>query len=156
MQSKPENMKICLAASAGGHLSQLLKLAPAWDGREIFFVTTTEVVRDKLKKHGTVYIVGECNHQNPLRVLKVLAKCVKVIWHQRPDVVISTSAATECLMCFLGKLTGAKIIWLDSITNVERLSLSGRLIRPVSDLILTQWQNLEDKYKKVEYAGSVI
>jgi len=114
------------------------------------------VVRDKLRRFGEVYVVGECNREYPLRFLKVLMRCIKVTLVQRPDVVISTGAAAGCIMCFLGKLRGAKIIWLDSITNVERMSLSGRMVRYVADLCLVQWPELVDKYRVVEYEGSVI
>jgi hypothetical protein len=59
-------------------------------------------------------------------------------------------------MCVLGKMSGAKVVWIDSITNTERLSLSGRLVRPFADLLLTQWQELAEKYPRVEYAGQII
>ena len=36
------NMKICLAASAGGHLSQVLRLVDSWNGTEITAIETTE------------------------------------------------------------------------------------------------------------------
>lgn len=153
---KRETLRICLAASAGGHVSQLLKLAESWNGFETFCVTTTDVVRDKLSKFGTVYVVGECNRQHPVRVAKVLLRCIKVALRERPDVVISTGAAAGCLLCILGKMLGAKIVWIDSITNVERISLSGRMVRPMADLFLVQWPELAEKYKGVEYASSVI
>jgi len=149
-------LKICLAASAGGHLSQLLKLADSWAGEDVFFVTTTEVVRERLSVFGKVYVVGECNREHPLRVIKVLMKCIKMIFRERPDVIISTGAAAGCMVCFLGKLLGAKVIWLDSITNVEKISLSGRMARYIADLFLVQWPELVERYKNVEYAGSVI
>ncbi len=148
--------KICLAASAGGHMTQLLKVAESWQGRDAFYVTTTEVLRDKLSKLGDVYVVGECNHQHPLRVLKVMFKCVSVILRQRPKVVISTGAAAGCMLCFLGKLIGAKVVWIDSITNVEKMSLSGRMVHSIADVLLVQWPDLEKKYKKAEYIGAVI
>ena len=59
-------------------------------------------------------------------------------------------------MCFLGKLFGAKVIWIDSITNVERISLSGRMVRYIADLFLVQWPDLANQYKSVEYVGEVI
>jgi UDP-N-acetylglucosamine:LPS N-acetylglucosamine transferase len=149
-------MKICLAASAGGHTSQLLKLAQSWNGYETFCVTTTEVVRDKLNKFGRVYVVGECNRQYPLRVVKVLMRCIRILFKEKPDVVLSTGAAAGCLLCLLGKIMGAKVIWIDSITNVERISLSGRMVRYVADLFLVQWPELAGQYKKVEFVGTVI
>jgi len=151
-----ENLKVCLAASGGGHLSQLLKLAQAWDGCEVFWVTTTAVVQKNLSQYGKVYVTGECNREHPLRVFLVLIRCLKIVWHERPEVVISTGAAVGCLMCFLGKLCGSKVVWLDSITNVQRLSLSGRMVRRIADLFLVQWPELASRSAKTEYIGTVI
>lgn len=149
-------MKICLASSAGGHLSQLLKLEDSWAGHETLFITTTEVVRDKLSKFGRVYVVGECNREHSLQVILVLLRCIGVILRERPDVVISTGAAVGCIVCFLGKLLGARVVWIDSITNVERISLSGRMVRYIADLFLVQWPELAKQYSDVEYVGAVI
>ncbi len=151
-----KKLRICLAASAGGHISQLLKLAESWKGHETFCVTTTEVVREKLSRFGAVYVVGECNRQHLLRVVKVLMRCIKIMVKEKPDVVLSTGAAAGCLLCLLGKILGAKVIWIDSITNVERISLSGRMVRCVADLFLVQWPELAGQYKKVEFVGTVI
>jgi len=149
-------LRVCLTASAGGHLSQLLKLADSWQGHETVYITTTDVVRDKLSKSGRVYIVGECNRLQPLRVIKVLLSCVKVVLYEKPDVVISTGAAAGCIVCFLGKLTGARVVWIDSITNMEKLSLSGRMTRYIADLFLVQWPELAEQYSNIEYLGAVI
>ena len=153
---KRSKLRICLAASAGGHISQLLKLAESWDGYETFCVTTTQVVRDKLSRFGEVYVVGECNREHPIRVIAVLLRCIRIVFRQRPDVVISTGAAAGCLLCFLGKMLGAKVVWIDSITNVERLSLSGRMVRYIADLFLVQWPELAGRYKRVEFVGTVV
>jgi len=156
MRKPKKKLRICLVASAGGHLSQLLKLAESWSGHDLFYVVTSELVREELQKRGRVYIVQECNRQHPLQVMKVLTKCVRIIFRERPQVVISTGAAAGCIECFLGKIIGAKIIWIDSITNVEKLSLSGRMVRYIADMFFVQWPGLTRKYTNVQFAGMVI
>ena len=151
-----KKLRICLVASAGGHLSQLLKLAESWSGYDLFYVVTSELVREELRKRGRVYIVPECNRQHPLQLMKVLAKCIMIVLRERPQVVISTGAAAGCIECFLGKLIGAKVIWVDSITNVEKLSLSGRMVRYIADMFFVQWPELTRKYTNVQFAGMVI
>lgn len=151
-----KNLKICLAASAGGHLTQLLKLAQSWEGCDVFFVTTGNAVQNELQKRAKVYIVGECNRKQLLKTTKVFLKCGKIVRNERPDVILSTGAAAGCMLCFLAKLSGAKVIWIDSITNTENLSLSGLMVRYIADLFLVQWPQLAEKYKNVEYVGSVI
>jgi UDP-N-acetylglucosamine:LPS N-acetylglucosamine transferase len=115
-----------------------------------------DVVREKLEDFDKVYVVGECNRENPLKVAQVLARCIRVICRERPDVVISSGAAVGCIACFLGKLVGARIVWIDSITNIRTLSLSGRLVRRVADLFLVQWPELAEQYASAEYVGAVI
>jgi UDP-N-acetylglucosamine:LPS N-acetylglucosamine transferase len=148
--------KICIMASAGGHLVQLLRLKEGWNDCEAVYVSSVEVVHKKLSQYGKTYIVGECNREHPIQTLAVLWRCLKVAVAERPDVVISTGAAPGFLLCFISKLLGAKIIWIDSIANVKRLSMSGRMIRPFANLFLTQWQELQDPDKNIEYVGSVI
>jgi len=113
-------------------------------------------VRDKLSRFGEVYVVGECNREHPIRVISVLLRCIRIVLRQRPDVVISTGAAAGCMLCFLGKMLGAKVVWIDSITNVERLSLSGRMVRYIADLFLVQWPELAGRYIRVEFVGAVV
>lgn len=150
-------MKIVIAASAGGHLTQLLLTGPSvWQGHQVICVSTDLRVREKLEKLGVTYIVGECNRQHSLRVCRVIIKCLSIILREKPDVVYSTGAAVGFLMCLWGKLFGAKVIWLDSIANAERMSMSGRMVRPFADLILSQWPDVAAKYTNVEYAGEVI
>jgi UDP-N-acetylglucosamine:LPS N-acetylglucosamine transferase len=150
------SLKIGLVASAGGHLNELLKVAPSCAGGETFAVTTSKVVNGALGQVGRTYAVGECNRQHPLRVMLLLLRCFRIVRRHRPDIVISTGAAVGCVMCLLAKLAGARVIWLDSITNVEKLSLSGRLVRPFADLFLVQWPELAQKYPGVEYVGAVL
>lgn len=151
-----KTLKICLAASAGGHLTQLLSLQSAWRGHTIICVSTGQMVREKLEAIGKTYIVGECNREHPLKTLGVLIECIKIAVLEKPDVVISTGAAAGFLMCFWGKLLGAKIIWIDSIANAQKISMSGKMIRPFADLILSQWPDVAAKYPKVQYAGELI
>jgi UDP-N-acetylglucosamine:LPS N-acetylglucosamine transferase len=149
-------LQICLAASAGGHLTQLLRIMRACQMRGDFVVTTSDVVRESLSGFGRVYVVGECNREHPLRVVSAAIQCARILRQEKPGVVISTGAAPACLLCLLAKLQGAKVIWVDSITNVKRLSLSGRIIRHVSDLFLVQWPELAEQYSGVEYVGVVM
>ncbi len=151
-----QSPKICLAASSGGHLSQLRKIVTAWSGRPVFWVTTVDIVNRSLGDGSRVYAVGECNREHLLRLVGVLFRCIYIVLKEKPDVVISTGAAPGCLMCLLARLRGARIVWLDSITNVERISLSGRLTRPFADLFLVQWPDLVERYPGVEYVGAVI
>ncbi len=149
-------MKICLAASAGGHLDQLLRISSAWSGADAVFVTSQELARERLSALGPVHVIGECNRENPIEVARVFARCHAIARQERFDACISTGAAPGLLMCLAARAYGSRIIWVDSIANVERLSLSGRLVRPIADLILTQWPHLDRVDANVEFCGSIV
>ena len=46
------------------------------------------------------------------------------------------------LALLAARRAGCRTLWIDSLANTERLSLSGRLARPVADMRLTQWEHL--------------
>jgi len=156
MRNTNKGLRVCLAASGGGHLSQLLKLSESWKSHETFCVTTTDVIGRKTQEFKKVYVVGECNREHPLQVAKVLLRCLRLVFREKPHVVISTGAAVGCITCYLCKLFGAKIIWVDSITNIKKLSLSGRMVKYISDLFLVQWPKLAKQHKNIEYRGAII
>lgn len=155
-KSRLAGLKVGLVASAGGHLVELLKVAEPCIGPKTFAVTTADMVQNAFAGAARTYVVGECNRLHPFRVAAVLLRCVRILWRERPDVIISTGAAVGCMMCLLAKILGAKVIWLDSITNVDQPSLSGRLVRPFADLFLVQWPELTGGRPDVEYAGAVV
>jgi hypothetical protein len=43
---------------------------------------------------------------------------------------------------FFAKKMKIKTIWVDSLANVEQMSLSGSKVKPYADLWLTQWEHL--------------
>ena len=149
-------MKIGLVASAGGHLDELLKIAGPCISRRTFAVTTSATVNGAFGGAIRTYAVADCNRQHLLRVMVLVLQCARILLRERPDVIVSTGAAVGCVTCLLAKTLGARVIWLDSITNVNRPSLSGRLVRPFADLFLVQWPELARGRRRVEYAGVVI
>lgn len=156
---KQGGLRICVGASAGGHMNELLKLlemSQSWPHHPLFYVTTLETLAGKLGQKGPVYIIGECNRQHPLKALGVLMRSLKIMIKEHPDVVITTGSLPLALVCLTAKLIGAKTVWIDSIANIERFSLSGRMMLPFVDLFLTQWPELTQGHRNVEYAGAII
>ena len=84
---------------------------------------------------------------------------LKILFRERPDIVISTGAAPGYFALRFGKWLKARTIWVDSIANVEHLSLSGQKVGRYADLWLTQWPDLagsEGDGQGPHYRGAVI
>jgi len=145
--------KVLLVASAGGHWVQLRRVVRAFEGAQLSYVTTDPGYRDEVGD-APFYIVRDANRRKPLECIQLAMQLAHILLSERPQVVFSTGAAPGCLAILFGRLLGARTIWLDSIANVDRLSLSARLILPFAGLVLTQWPTLQTK--SVEYAGAVL
>jgi hypothetical protein len=78
-----------------------------------------------------------------------------VFFRERPDVVISTGAAPGYIAIRLGRLLGARTMWIDSIANVEEMSLSGSKALRCAGLCLTQWEHLA-RPDGPHYKGAVL
>jgi UDP-N-acetylglucosamine:LPS N-acetylglucosamine transferase len=77
----------------------------------------------------------------------------KVIWKEKPDIIISTGAAPGMIALLVAKLFGKKTVWVDSIANVEHISLSGKIASKFVTKTYTQWESLATS--KILYAGNV-
>ena len=137
-------------------MTQLLLLRDAYSDHPHFFLSSAGTVDERSTAGHAVYVVGEATRQSPFRLIPVFLRTVRALLRERPDVVVSTGAAPGCFACLVGKLLGAKVVWIDSIANTERLSMSGRIVRPFADLFLTQWPHVAEATRGAEYAGAIL
>ncbi|SMY09309.1 hypothetical protein [Flavimaricola marinus] len=142
--------RVLAVASGGGHWIQLLRLKPAWDGCQVSYVTTTNGFRADLVAEAQAkdlpipgyWVVSEANRKQKLRLLRQLLKLTWIVLRVRPHAIVTTGASVGYFAIRLGKLVGAKCIWIDSIANAEVLSMSGQMVGPHADLWLTQWPDI--------------
>ena len=146
--------RIVLVASSGGHWVQLNRLLPAFEGCEKIFITTDAKYKEGVG-NDRFFLVPDASRWNKARVLWLALKTLIYLLVIRPDVVVSTGAAPGFFAIYWGKKMGAKTIWLDSIANVERLSMSGKMAGKYADLWLTQWEHLAKEGGPI-YVGTVL
>lgn len=133
--------KVLAIASGGGHWVQLMRIMPAFANHRAVFVSTLGGHRAQVGQNR-FYVVCDANRWHKIRLLRMASKLLWIVLRERPDVVISTGAAPGYFGLRFAKLLGARTIWVDSIANAERLSLSGLHAGRFADLWLTQWKHL--------------
>jgi UDP-N-acetylglucosamine:LPS N-acetylglucosamine transferase len=143
MAPSPAGRRVRLAAisSGGGHWVQLQRLRPAFADCDVTFLTVKEGYRSDVGDAG-FRVIPDANRSNKLKLLRTALVVFWQLFRLRPDVVISTGAAPGYFGIRAGKLLGARTIWVDSVANVEELSMSGQRIGAHADLWLTQWPHL--------------
>lgn len=129
-------------ASGGGHWVQLRRLQAAFAGHDVAYVTVHEEYRRDIPDDARFYRIRDATRWDRIGLLIVAMQLSLIMLRERPQVVISTGAAPGYFALRLAKLLGARIAWIDSLANVDKVSLSGRMIGPRADLWLTQWEHL--------------
>lgn len=130
--------KVLAIASGGGHWVQLLRLRPAFEGCDVAYVTVQESYADEVKG-CRFYKITDATRWSRWDLLRMIAEIVWIVLRERPDVVVSTGAAPGVVALRMGKWLGARTVWLDSIANVEQMSMSGKRVHGFADLRLSQW-----------------
>ncbi|MFV0474332.1 MAG: UDP-N-acetylglucosamine--LPS N-acetylglucosamine transferase [Pikeienuella sp.] len=146
--------RILAVASSGGHWEQMMLIAPAFEGAKVSFACT-DARQGPLHGLQDFHAIADYNQNQPIRLLRGLIETGALVRRLKPDVVISTGAAPGLLCLLWGRLSGARTIWVDSIANSEKLSLSGRLALKFCHVALTQWETLATGGRP-DYRGSVI
>ncbi|OHV09515.1 hypothetical protein [Kushneria phosphatilytica] len=144
-------MKVLYAASFGGHWVQLNRIAKGLSFSDEVFISTKSV-----KSEDKVYIIKDFNVSNFYIGFSEFLKVYRIIKEEDPAWVLSTGAAPGLLVIFLASIVGKKTMWVDSIANSKKLSLSGKLAMYFADITLSQWEDVAAKNKKVEYIGSLL
>ena len=152
-------LTICVGASAGGHMNELLGLlehSEDWPVQPSIYITTQQLLANKLQERGKTYVIGETNRNHPFSAFKILIQGFGIMIKDKPDVIITTGSLPLAMICLAGKIFSKKIIWIDSIANTDKFSVSGRLMYHIADLFITQWKELAEKNSKAEFVGVLL
>jgi len=149
-------MKLCLVCSSGGHFLELHSLDTLWQAHDHFWVTFPGKDTEFFLGKRRVYWAYHPTNRSITNLIRNLFLAVKVIGKEKPDAVISTGAGVAVPFLYVGRLFGAKTVYIESLTRVHTLSLSGRLVYPIVHAFLVQWPELADKHRKAVFEGQVI
>lgn len=149
-------MKICLVCSSGGHFQELLRLAGAWYGVEHFWVTFPGVDTDCLLAEEEMLPAYHPTNRNIWNLFRNTIVAWRILRARRPNIIISTGAGVTIPFFYLAKFFGIKTVYIESLTRIHGLSLTGKLVYPVADHFYVQWPKLARQLKKAVYGGQVL
>ena len=148
-------MNVCLVCSSGGHLTHLYMLKPFWGTKDRFWVTFNKEDAQSLLKDEKIY---PCYYPTN-RSLKALIKNSVIAWNvllkERPDLIISSGAAVAVPFFYLGKCFGAKTIYVEVFDRINKPTITGKLVYPISDKFIVEWEEMKKVYPKAINLGSI-
>ena len=169
-----QRIKTLVVLGSGGHTAEMLRLITAFDFERYTPVTLVtaatdatsrpkaerELPREALATARWAEIprareVGQSFGSSVPSTLKALFACVHLIWTASPDLVLVNGPGTCVPVAVLARLSGSRVIFVESWCRVESLSLTGRVLYYVAHRFVVHWPELARRYPRAEYLGRI-
>ncbi len=147
-------MKLCIACSAGGHLTEIKQIEEYYKKHEHFFITFKRFDSIELAEKNKVYFVVDPK-RNPFKFAWNFFQSLKILLKEKPDAIISTGAGIALPALFIAKLMGKKTVFIESFCRIKKPSFSGKIAYKFADLFLVQWKENLKFYPKAKFKGAV-
>jgi len=154
-KKKLEDAKICLVGSSGGHLTHLYQLKKFWESKERFWVTFDKEDARSLLEGEKFYPCYFPTNRNFKNLVKNTFVAIKVLFKEKPDIIISSGAAVAVPFFYIGKLMRKKLMYIEIYDRIDKPTLTGKLIHPIADLFIVQWDEQTKVYKKSINLGGI-
>jgi len=132
----------------------MLALMEAFGGKEVFFVTY-DTPRTRTLQYPKRFVpnIGT----NPFKMFISFIKMIKIIWTEKPDIILSTGSEITIPAFFVAWFFRINTIYIESWCRTSTPTLTGKLVYPISSVFLVQWPKMQEVYgKKAKFLGSVI
>ena len=88
---------------------------------------------------------GRLNYEGILNIAK----------KEKPDLIVSSGAAVAVPFFYIGKLFGAKTIYIEVFDRIDHSTITGKMVYPVTDRFIVQWEEMKKIYPKAINLGSI-
>ncbi len=153
--------KVLFISSTGGHFKELMQLESLFSKYDSYIITekisSNDFLKKKYKNKCGFLIYGTKDHKLTYP-FKLLANCFISLYYFlkfRPKYIVTTGAHTAGPMCCLGFIFRSKIIYIETMANITKKTITGRLVYHMASLFIVQWESMLKLYPKAVYAGLI-
>lgn len=136
-------------------MTHLYMLKTFWENKERFWVTFDKEDARSLLQGEKMYPAYYPSN----RSLKALAinthRAIRILRKERPNLIITSGAAPAIPFFYIGKLMGAKTIYIEVFDRIDKSTISGKICYPVTDAFIVEWEEMKKVYPKAINLGSI-
>ena len=151
--------KVMFISSTGGHLTELLQLKPLFEKCEYTIVTektkSNQNLIDQYPDH--VYYLAYGTKQHLFKYLFIFAYNIIVSFFiflkVKPDAIVTTGTHTAVPMCYIAHFLKKKVVFIETFANSKTPTQAGRLVYPIADLFVVQWESMLEHYPNAVVGG---
>ncbi|XP_060949775.1 UDP-N-acetylglucosamine transferase subunit ALG14 homolog [Limanda limanda] len=174
---------VLVVAGSGGHTTEILRLmeslSAAYTPRHYVIANTDQMSEEKIcsfessthSDSGSQFTISRIPRSREVHqswsssvgsTLNALQYSLPLVFRLRPDIVLCNGPGTCIPLCVAGLLLGilgmkkVLIVYVESICRVHTLSLTGKILYPISDYFFVQWSSMLDKYPKSVFLGRIV
>lgn len=145
-----------MVCSSGGHLLLLHLLDRFWKKHDRFWVTFKKEDAVSLLEKEKVYWAFFPTNRNLFNLFRNCFVAIRVLFKEKPDIIISTGAGVAIPFFYLGKLMGKKLVFIEAYERIENPSLTGRIVYRITDAFILQWEEQKKFYPKGIVLGQLL
>lgn len=149
-------MKIAMVCSSGGHLLLLHVLEKFWKNHDRFWVTFKKPDAVSLLKEEKTYWAYFPTNRNIFNLIRNFFVAVRVLFKEKPDIIVSTGAGVAIPFFYLGKLLRKKLVFIEAYERIDNPSLTGRIVYRITDAFILQWDEQKKHYPKGIVLGQIL
>ena len=156
MDRTGKTMRVCFAASSGGHFEQLMMLRPLMEKYQGF--VGTEETGYAVETGFKTYELSQVNRRERLflpRMLRNAVASLGIFIKERPDAVVTTGVLAMVPLCLICKLFGRRLVYIESFAKVTSPTETGRLMYRFADRFYVQWESMLSVYPNAVFVGGV-
>jgi beta-1,4-N-acetylglucosaminyltransferase len=147
-------MKVCIVSSCGGHLTEVRAFKAAYQQYEHFYVLDDKAILPEDMRGKTTYVT---HSERDWKMLLNLWEAVRILWKERPDVILSTGAGVVVSFAVVARLFfKTRVVFIETLTRVNRPSLTGRIMYRLAHDFFYQWESLEKHFPKGTFGGLLL
>ncbi|MEV4757162.1 UDP-N-acetylglucosamine--LPS N-acetylglucosamine transferase [Micromonospora sp. NPDC049559] len=153
--SRPD-LTVLLVASSGGHLAQLLALAPWYRDRNRCWVTFDTPDACSLLREEEVVWAYHPTTRNIPNLLRNTWLAVRLLRRRRFDAVVTTGAGVALPFVVLARLRGIPTVYIEVYDRIDTPTLTARLCRPFLSAMLVQSEEQRRLYPEAIVVGQLL
>lgn len=154
--------KVMFVSSKGGHFNELMQFEPLFKDYDVTIVTEAPKNKKKFKekhKKYKMHFLLRCSNYKIINVFKVFIDCFISLYYFirfRPKYIVTTGAFAAGPISCIGKIFRCKIIYIETMANINTPTKTGKKLYKIADLFIVQWESMLEVYPNAVYGGWII
>jgi UDP-N-acetylglucosamine:LPS N-acetylglucosamine transferase len=127
-----------------------------WEKYDRIWVASKKEDAFHLVKDERVYWAYFPTPRNVKNLLRNTLLAWRVLHRERPDVIVSAGSAVAVPFFYIGKVLGCTLVFIEVYDRISTPTLTGKLVYPIADLFVVQWEEQRRFYPRGILLGQIL